>query len=168
MVPFFVAVFVNRVLQVLYNLFCIFTEMFLPEYASSGYITPEADVYSFGIIILEMITRKKPTDEMFVEGLTLCKWVQAAFPHMVHEVIDPALQVELEQDLCEVLYLLKIGLLCTQKVAKDRPTMKEVLEMLLFKKQELKTIDLSTLIQGTPTYDDLMLRLQEDSSSTDR
>ena len=124
--------------------------MLLPEYASSGCITPEADVYSFGIILLEMMTRKKPTDDMFVQGLTLSAWVQGALPHTVEKVIDPALQDELEQDPSGIMDLLQIGLLCTQNLPNNRPTMKEALEMLLLQNQAFESPHLSLLIHDCP------------------
>eukprot|EP01018_Ginkgo_biloba_P035614 Gb_00730 [translate_table: standard] len=42
-----------------------------PEHGSGGRISSKGDVYSFGVLLLEMITQKRPTDEMFADGLTL-------------------------------------------------------------------------------------------------
>jgi len=42
-------------------------------------VTTKGHVYSYGIVLLEMFTRKQPTHDMFVEGMTLHKWVGKVF-----------------------------------------------------------------------------------------
>ena len=51
-------------------------------------MTTKGDVYSYGIMLLELLTGKKPTDNMFVEGMTLRKWVISGFPDQVTEAVD--------------------------------------------------------------------------------
>ncbi|MFQ6658441.1 hypothetical protein Gotur_027715 [Gossypium turneri] len=40
-------------------------EYMAPEYGIEGIVSTKGDVYSFGILLMKIITRKKPTDEMF-------------------------------------------------------------------------------------------------------
>ncbi|KAH9294380.1 hypothetical protein KI387_040417, partial [Taxus chinensis] len=45
-----------------------------PEYGMGGKLSTKGDVYSYGILLLELLTRIRPTDDMFVEGNNLQKW----------------------------------------------------------------------------------------------
>ena len=51
-------------------------------------MTSCGDIYSFGILLLEVMTGKKPTDGMFNDGLSLHKFAYVALPDQVIDVID--------------------------------------------------------------------------------
>ncbi|PWA68850.1 serine/threonine/dual specificity protein kinase, catalytic domain-containing protein [Artemisia annua] len=59
-----------------------------PEYGIRSKMTSCGDVYSFGILLLEVMTGKKPTDDMFNEGLSLHKFAYMALQDRVINVID--------------------------------------------------------------------------------
>nr|GEW26341.1 protein kinase-like domain-containing protein [Tanacetum cinerariifolium] len=59
-----------------------------PEYGIGSEMTSSRDVYSFGILLLEVMTGKKPTDDMFDDGLSLHKFAYMALPDHVIDVID--------------------------------------------------------------------------------
>ncbi|GJY43725.1 kinase-like domain-containing protein [Tanacetum coccineum] len=59
-----------------------------PEYVMGSKMTSSGDVYSFGILLLELMTGKKPTDDMFNEGLSIHKFASMALPDHVVDVID--------------------------------------------------------------------------------
>ncbi|KAF8020021.1 hypothetical protein BT93_G0650 [Corymbia citriodora subsp. variegata] len=65
-----------------------------PEYGMGSAVSIEGDVYSFGVLILEMFTGKKPTDDMFENGLNLHRYTNAALADQVEKVIDPILLQE--------------------------------------------------------------------------
>ncbi|PWA42089.1 leucine-rich repeat protein [Artemisia annua] len=59
-----------------------------PEYGIGSQMTSSGDVYSFGILLLEVMTGKRPTNDMFNEGLSLHKYAYMALPDHVIDVID--------------------------------------------------------------------------------
>ncbi|XP_054791943.1 probable LRR receptor-like serine/threonine-protein kinase At3g47570 [Prosopis cineraria] len=60
----------------------------LEEYGSSGVVSTKIDLYSYGIMLLEVFTRKRPTEDMFVSGLRLKSWVSESMPHATIQVMD--------------------------------------------------------------------------------
>ncbi|XP_039162759.1 probable LRR receptor-like serine/threonine-protein kinase At3g47570 [Eucalyptus grandis] len=67
-----------------------------PEYAMGCEITREGDVYSYGILLLEMFTGLSPTDDRFEDNLTLRSFVTAALPERALEITDHILLLERE------------------------------------------------------------------------
>ncbi|XP_058199767.1 receptor kinase-like protein Xa21 isoform X2 [Rhododendron vialii] len=59
-----------------------------PEYGSEGIVSTRGDVYSYGILLLETFSRKKPVDEMFVAEMSLRQWVKESLHCAVIDVID--------------------------------------------------------------------------------
>ncbi|GLJ09755.1 hypothetical protein SUGI_0115270 [Cryptomeria japonica] len=106
-----------------------------PEYGVSGRVTTKGDVYSYGIMLLEMMTGKKPTSSIFVEGMNLHKWVSRCFPDTIEEVIDNyLLSGTLSNDENKVLNCLRqlicVGLLCTKESPEERPSMIDTVKIL--------------------------------------
>nr|GEW83556.1 leucine-rich repeat protein [Tanacetum cinerariifolium] len=58
------------------------------EYGMGSEMTSSGDVYSFGILLLELMTGKKPTDDKFNEGLSIHNFASKALPDHVVDVID--------------------------------------------------------------------------------
>ncbi|XP_075671989.1 uncharacterized protein LOC142641436 [Castanea sativa] len=62
-----------------------------PECGMGGEASIEADVYSYGILILEMFLGKRPTDDMFKDGLNLHNFAKMALPDKLVQIVDPIL-----------------------------------------------------------------------------
>ncbi|KAK4594907.1 hypothetical protein RGQ29_018586 [Quercus rubra] len=62
-----------------------------PEYGMGGEASTEGDVYSYGVLVLEMFTGRMPTDDMFKDGLNLHNFVKMALPKRLAQVVDPML-----------------------------------------------------------------------------
>ncbi|KAM1069589.1 hypothetical protein PS1_001418 [Malus domestica] len=71
-----------------------------PEYGMGNEVSAYGDVYSYGVLLLEMLTGKRPTDEMFKDGLTLHNFVQMALPERVEEICDPVLLQVKTSSIC--------------------------------------------------------------------
>ncbi|EHA8590704.1 receptor kinase-like protein Xa21 [Cocos nucifera] len=105
-----------------------------PEYGSTGRVSRSVDVYSYGILLLEIITRKKPTDTMFEGESSLRKWVFEAHPAAVLDIVDNNLLKDEHADPITrhqcLSASLELGLLCSKDSPKDRILLKDVVPRL--------------------------------------
>lgn len=100
-----------------------------PELAYSVKLTEKSDIYSFGVVLLELLTGRSPTDPIFGEGKDIVYWVSTRLDGMkFFQVLDPKISASAEDDMIKVL---KVAILCTKKLPSVRPTMREVLNMLI-------------------------------------
>ncbi|KAL0877144.1 hypothetical protein Bca101_026849 [Brassica carinata] len=102
-----------------------------PEYAMNGQFSVKTDVYSFGVLVLEIITGKKhnwsPEEET---SLFLLSYVWKCWREgKVLNIVDPSL-IETKGLSDEIMKYIHIGLLCVQENAESRPTMAYVVVML--------------------------------------
>ncbi|KAK6912367.1 Gnk2-homologous domain [Dillenia turbinata] len=102
-----------------------------PEYATYGQLSVKVDTYSFGVVVLEIVSGRKST-EMKAEAKTpyLLDQARKLYESNLHmELVDERIDPN-EYEVEEAKKIIEIGLMCTQEVAL-RPTMSEVVVMLL-------------------------------------
>lgn len=97
-------------------------------------ITEKSDVYSYGVVVLEVLTGKQPIDPTVPEGLHLVDWVRQNRGSL--EVLDSSLRSRTESEADEMMQVLGTALLCVNSSPDERPTMKDVAAMLKEIKQE--------------------------------
>ncbi|MBA0858558.1 hypothetical protein Goshw_028036 [Gossypium schwendimanii] len=103
-----------------------------PEYAYTMQVTAPGNVYSYGVVLLEILTTRLPVDEDFGEGVDLVKWVHGARARgeTPEQILDARLSTVSFGWRREMLAALKVALLCTDTTPAKRPKMKKVVEML--------------------------------------
>ncbi|XP_074559219.1 G-type lectin S-receptor-like serine/threonine-protein kinase At4g27290 [Curcuma longa] len=99
-----------------------------PEYAMNGFFSIKSDVFSFGVLILEIISGKKnrgayQSDYLNLLGHIWSLWEEGKSLDIVDKSIGSF-------SVIEIMRCIKIGLLCVQERPQDRPTIPLVLTML--------------------------------------
>lgn len=89
----------------------------------------KSDVYSFGVVLLELVSGRKPVGE-FGDGVDIVQWVRKMTDgnkEGVLKILDPRLSTV---PLHEVMHVFYVAMLCVEEQAVERPTMREVVQML--------------------------------------
>ncbi|KAJ0105635.1 hypothetical protein Patl1_19194 [Pistacia atlantica] len=98
-----------------------------------GIASTRGDVYSFGVLLMETFTRKKPTDEMLVGEISLKNLVELSWPHVVTEVMDANLlrdQNPFDAKVNFMLSIMDLALNCSMESPEQRINMKDALTKL--------------------------------------
>ncbi|KAL7265692.1 hypothetical protein ACSBR1_003472 [Camellia fascicularis] len=101
-----------------------------PEFACQTVkITEKCDVYGFGVLILEVVTGKRPVEYMEDDVVVLCDMVRGALEEgRVEECVDGGLSGNFPAE--EAIPVIKLGLICASQVPSNRPDMGEVVRIL--------------------------------------
>ncbi|WCJ37147.1 Receptor kinase-like protein Xa21 [Euphorbia peplus] len=113
-----------------------------PEYAMGIPASKEGDVYSFGVLMLEMFSGKRPTDLMFKDGLNLHDFVKNSLPNKVNQILDKrilgSMAEQTEQGTsnnngklkASLISVFKVGIACSMDTPKERMKMENALKEL--------------------------------------
>ncbi|KAJ9176499.1 hypothetical protein P3X46_011806 [Hevea brasiliensis] len=102
-----------------------------PEYGYTLKVDQKIDIYSYGVVLLELLTGNRPLDPEFGESVDIVEWIRKKI--MDNRPLEEALDKNVGN--CnhvreEMLLVLRIALLCTAKLPKERPSMRDVITML--------------------------------------
>ncbi|KAK1661629.1 hypothetical protein QYE76_049788, partial [Lolium multiflorum] len=98
-----------------------------PEYGEGSAVSPPGDIYSLGILLLEMFTGRSPTEDTFRDSLGLHKFCEDALPDRALEIADPTIWLHGEQrdnvttriQAC-LVSVFRLGISCSKQQPRDR------------------------------------------------
>ncbi|KAE9614856.1 hypothetical protein Lal_00036038 [Lupinus albus] len=106
-----------------------------PEYAYTLKIDEKSDVYSFGVVLLELLTGLRAVGDFGEEGVDIVQWTKIQTKwckERVVKILDGRLH---HIPFDEAMQLFFVAMLCVQEQSVERPTMREVVQMLAQAKQ---------------------------------
>ncbi|XP_020997623.1 putative receptor-like protein kinase At3g47110 [Arachis duranensis] len=138
------------------------------EYGMGSKVSIEGDMYSFGFLILEMLTGKRPTDEMFKDGYDLRSYVEMSLPHDILNILDLTILHEeskqaatrIDEDLIGLMHanaencllsLSRVGLACSVESPNRRMSMVHVIQELNLIKTTIASDSLMEAEEPTQT-----------------
>ncbi|XP_058112723.1 receptor-like kinase TMK4 [Magnolia sinica] len=109
-----------------------------PEYAATGKVTTKADIYSFGVVLMEMITGRKVADDAQPEEeVDLVTWFRRVLigkaDMKINDIVDPTIKPDEDEDEATFRSILNVAELaghCTARDPNQRPEMGNVVNIL--------------------------------------
>ncbi|XP_062222657.1 receptor kinase-like protein Xa21 [Phragmites australis] len=124
-----------------------------PEYGAGNTVSTHGDIYSYGILVLEMVTGRRPVDSSFEQGLSLRMYAEMAANTRVMDIVDAKLVMEFENELATsdgpsnrkmvdaVISLLKLGMSCSEETPSGRMSTKDIIKELHATKKALIQVE---------------------------
>ncbi|KAM7462584.1 hypothetical protein LguiA_030705 [Lonicera macranthoides] len=133
-----------------------------PEYGLGSEVSMKGDVYSYGMLLLEMITERSPIDPLFDDGLSLHNYALNALPDCVMEIVKPKLPSNHGEEVIPtasnnnrsgeesrkgnqmkecLVSMIKIGVSCSMDSPQDRMDLTDVVRELYSVKRILEELE---------------------------
>lgn len=118
----------------------------MTEYAYTMKVTEKCDIYSYGVVLLELLTGKAPVQPID-QGGDLVTWVRNFIRNtnnsLTPEILDNKLDLSEGSVVEHMITVLKIALMCTSMSPFDRPQMRQVVVMLVESSERARSHDSS-------------------------
>ena len=130
----------------------------IAEYGMGNEVSTFGDIYSYGILLLEMFTGKRPTDNIFKDNLNLHDFITGALLEQVSNIVDPIIiwesedmetrrndthiqnRIECPKILECLILIFGIGVSCCMESPRERMNIGDVLAQLhLIREKLLRT-----------------------------
>jgi serine/threonine protein kinase len=105
---------------------------FLAEYAYTLQVDEKSDIYSYGVVLMEVLSGKRSVDAEFGDGNSIVDWVRSKIKTRdgINDILDKNAGASCSPVREEMMQMLRIALLCTSRNPADRPSMRDVVLML--------------------------------------
>ncbi|PHT28262.1 Leucine-rich repeat receptor-like protein kinase TDR [Capsicum baccatum] len=103
-----------------------------PEYAYTLQVDEKSDIYSYGVVLMEILSGKRSVEPEFGDGNSIVDWVKSKIKikNGINDVLDKNAGASCISVKEEMMLLLRVALLCTSRNPADRPSMRDVISML--------------------------------------
>ncbi|XP_059624896.1 leucine-rich repeat receptor-like protein kinase TDR [Cornus florida] len=103
-----------------------------PEYAYTLQVDEKSDIYSYGVVLMEILSGKRSVDAEFGDGNSIVDWVRSKIKTKdgINEVLDKNAGASCAPVREEMMLMLRVALLCTSRNPADRPSMRDVVSIL--------------------------------------
>lgn len=127
--------------------------MILAEYAYTMKVTEKCDIYSYGVVLLELLTGRTPVQPLDLGG-DLVNWVKNYIRanSLTPGLLDARLNLQDTGTVDHMITVMKLALLCTNLSPFDRPSMRDVVLMLI----ESNQVDGNS--DDSPSFHDIPLK----------
>ncbi|KAJ9164041.1 hypothetical protein P3X46_023658 [Hevea brasiliensis] len=128
-----------------------------PEYAYTLQVDEKSDIYSYGVVLMEIISGKRSVDAEFGDGNSIVDWVRSKIKTKdgINDILDKNAGASIASVREEMMQMLRIALLCTSRNPADRPSMRDVVLMLQEAKPKRK-LPASVVSGGVGVGDNLV------------